>query len=88
VAAVHSVLRPDGHLHLMCFSDRQPGDWGPRRVAEAELRAAFSAGWRIESLARDTFHLNPGFGATTAEAWLADAVRLGHHRPRKPEDAG
>jgi len=26
LAAVHAVLRPGGHLHLMCFSDRQPGD--------------------------------------------------------------
>ena len=29
VAAVHAALRPGGHLHLMCFSDRQPGDWAP-----------------------------------------------------------
>ena len=27
VTALHGVLRPNGHLHLMCFSDRQPGDW-------------------------------------------------------------
>ena len=29
VASVHAALRPGGHLYLMCFSDRQPGDWGP-----------------------------------------------------------
>ncbi len=29
VEAVRTVLRPAGHLHLMCFSDRQPGDWAP-----------------------------------------------------------
>ena len=45
VTAVHAVLRPGGHLHLMCFSDRQPGDWGPRRVTEGELVAAFGSGW-------------------------------------------
>ena len=76
VTAVHDALRPGGHLHLMCFSDRQPGDWGPRRVTEAELRAAFSAGWRIESLAPDRFEINPGLGTPTAEAWLTDIVRL------------
>ena len=48
VTAVHAALRPGGHLHLMCFSDRQPGDWGPRRVTEDELRAAFGSGWRID----------------------------------------
>jgi SAM-dependent methyltransferase len=51
LTAVHDVLRTGGHLHLMCFSDRQPGDWGPHRVTEAELRAAFSSGWRIDILA-------------------------------------
>ncbi|HMC41184.1 MAG TPA: class I SAM-dependent methyltransferase [Acidimicrobiales bacterium] len=77
VAALQTVLRPSGHLHLMCFSDRQAGDWGPRRVAEGELRAAFSEeGWRIESLAPDRFDINPGVGPLTAESWLLDAVRL------------
>jgi SAM-dependent methyltransferase len=76
VTAVHAVLRPGGHLHLMCFSDRQPGDWGPRRVSESELRAAFGVGWRIDSLAPDRFDINPGLGPLTAEAWLADVVRL------------
>jgi cyclopropane fatty-acyl-phospholipid synthase-like methyltransferase len=76
VTAVQAVLRPGGHLHLMCFSDRQPGDWGPRRVTEGELRAGFSSGWRIESLDPDRFDINPGLGTSTAEAWLADVVRL------------
>jgi SAM-dependent methyltransferase len=76
VTALHAALRPGGHLHLMCFSDRQPGDWGPRRVAEGELRASFGSGWRIESLTPDRFDINPGIGTPTAEAWLADVVRL------------
>lgn len=76
VDAVHASLRPGGHLHLMCFSDRQPGDWGPRRVTEAELRAAFGAGWRIESISPDRFEINPGIGPLHAEAWLVDVVRL------------
>lgn len=77
VAALQGVVRPGGHLHLMCFSDLQPGDWGPRRVTEAELRSAFGSGWRIDSLVRDRFDINPGFGASTVEAWLADVVRDG-----------
>jgi SAM-dependent methyltransferase len=75
VAAAAAVLRPDGHLHLMCFSDRQPGDWGPRRIREAELRAAFGSGWLIESISSERFDINPMFGASTAEAWLADIIR-------------
>lgn len=76
VTAVHAVLRPGGHLHLMCFSDRQPGGWGPRRVSENELRAAFGSGWRIGSLTPDRFDINPGVGSPTAEAWLAEVVRV------------
>ena len=76
VSAVHAVLRPGGHLHLMCFSDRQPGDWGPRRVARGELRAAFRSGWRIDSLVADRFDLNPDVGTPRVDAWLADVVRL------------
>ena len=75
VASLRAALRVGGHLHLMCFSDRQPGDWGPRRVTEAELRAAFGSDWRIESLAPDRFDINPGFDTPNAEAWLADVVR-------------
>jgi hypothetical protein len=60
----------------MCFSDRQPGDWGPRRVTEGELRAAFGSGWRIESLAADRFDINAGLGPPSAEAWLTNVVRL------------
>ena len=74
--ALHSVLRTGGHLHLMCFSDRQPGDWGPRRVTETELRGTFGARWRIESLSPDRFEINPGLGTLAAEAWLADIIRL------------
>ena len=76
VTAAHAALRPGGHLHLMCFSDHQPGDRGPRRVTEDELRAAFGAGWRIVSLEPNRFEINPGLGSPTAEAWLTDVVRL------------
>jgi len=76
VSAVSAVLQPGGHLHLMCFSDRQSGDWGPRRVGEGELHAAFDSGWQINSLTAERFEINPVLGTPTAEAWLADVVRL------------
>lgn len=76
VASLASVLRPGGHLYLMCFSDRQPGTLGPRRVSQDELRAAFSDGWTILAIQADTFAVNPGlFPATTVQAWLASITR-------------
>ncbi len=82
VASLASVLRPGGRLHLMCFSDRQPGEFGPRRVSRDELRAAFGDGWTITALRADTFEINPGaFGTSTAEAWLATISRDGPKTP-------
>jgi SAM-dependent methyltransferase len=75
VTAMSLALRPGGHLYLMCFSDRQPGNWGPRRVSESELRGAFGSEWRIDTLERARFDINPGYDTLTVEAWLADIVR-------------
>ena len=77
VASLASVLRPGGHLYLMCFSDRQPGTLGPRRVSQEELRAAFRGGWTVLAIQADTFAVNPGvFPATTVQAWLATVSRM------------
>jgi SAM-dependent methyltransferase len=76
VTSLASVLRPGGRLYLMCFSDRQPGTAGPRRVSQDELRAAFSDGWTIVAIQADAFEVNPGFfGTTTTQAWLATVSR-------------
>jgi cyclopropane fatty-acyl-phospholipid synthase-like methyltransferase len=71
VASLAAVLRPGGTCYLMCFSDRQPGGFGPRRVSQDELRAAFSDGWHVDSIVADTFDINPIEGNTYALAWLA-----------------
>ena len=50
VDSLAEVVSRGGRCHLLCFSDRQPGDWGPRRVTQDEIRLSFSAGWSIESI--------------------------------------
>ena len=75
VASLASVLRPGGRLYLMCFSDAQPGTFGPRRVSQDELRSAFAGGWTVIAIVADTFEVNRMFGATTAQAWLATVSR-------------
>ena len=72
VASLASALRPGGRCYLICFSDRQPGDAGPRRVSQDELRAAFSDGWAIISIEAERFELSQErFGIPAAQAWLA-----------------
>jgi cyclopropane fatty-acyl-phospholipid synthase-like methyltransferase len=81
VASLAAVLPPGGRCYLMCFSDRQPGTVGPRRVRQDELRAAFSDGWEVASIEADTFEVNPGIEfspgtpGAAAQAWLASLVR-------------
>lgn len=71
VTSLAAVLRPAGTCYLMCFSDRQPGTWGPHRIREDDLRAAFRDGWSVESVTADTFDVNRVAGWTQVQAWLA-----------------
>jgi hypothetical protein len=61
VQGLARVVEPDGRLFLMCFSDEEPGDQGPRRVSRQELYEAFADGWEVESVEATRAELNPGF---------------------------
>lgn len=40
---LRAVMRPGGTYFMMCFSDKEPTDWGgPRRVSKEEIRATFA----------------------------------------------
>ena len=76
VASLATVMKPGATCYLMCFSDRQPGDAGPRRVSQDELTAAFRDGWAIDSIIAEMFAINfPG--RSEAQAWLATIERAG-----------
>jgi cyclopropane fatty-acyl-phospholipid synthase-like methyltransferase len=66
------VIRHNGTYFLMCFSDQEPGDWGPRRVTQAEIRSVFSDGWQINYVQPSAFDTTEGH----AYAWLASISRL------------
>ncbi len=61
VASLAAVVPPGGRYHMLCFSDRQPGDWGPRRVTQDEIQVAFVRGMehRIHRVRRHRHHLGP-----------------------------
>lgn len=79
VEVLRRATKVGGTFYLMCFSDRQPGDWGPRRVTDAEIRAAFADGWTVERIDPSRFDVRPstveGFAGTFAEAWLSTIRR-------------
>jgi len=74
VDSIRRQLRIGGTCYLMCFSDRQPGDWGPRRVRADEVQAAFSDGWDV-SVEPAVFEINPFEGITEVQAWFATLRR-------------
>jgi SAM-dependent methyltransferase len=73
-ASLRSVLRPGGRYVLLCFSERQPGEEGPRRVTQAEIRATFAEGWTVDSIVVERFAAR--LRGNGAEAWLALLTRI------------
>jgi 2-polyprenyl-3-methyl-5-hydroxy-6-metoxy-1,4-benzoquinol methylase len=73
VASLRAVLPEGGRYFMMCFSDLEPGLWGPRRVTQAEIETSFTAGWRIDTLERTA--LEVAFEPGTAAAWFTAMTR-------------
>ncbi|MGH9098353.1 MAG: class I SAM-dependent methyltransferase [Acidimicrobiales bacterium] len=73
VDSLRAVLPPGGRLHMLCFSDRQPGDWGPRRVTQAEIEASFGDGWQVDSIEPSKIDIN--IDPDGALAWLVSVGR-------------
>jgi cyclopropane fatty-acyl-phospholipid synthase-like methyltransferase len=42
-----TVLHPGGTYLMLCFSELEPGSYGPRRVTQVEIRDSFAHEWRI-----------------------------------------
>lgn len=82
VEGLASVLKPGGRLFLLCFSDAEPGDHGPRRVSRKEIEDAFAEGWVIESVEPSRYEVRPdpndsGFQEGGPKAWFVVARREG-----------
>jgi SAM-dependent methyltransferase len=82
VRGLARVVEPCGRVFLMCFSDQEPGDEGPRRVSRRELDDAFADGWEVESLQPVRIEVNPEFTEVHfseggPKAWFAVVRRDG-----------
>jgi cyclopropane fatty-acyl-phospholipid synthase-like methyltransferase len=73
VDALAAVVRPGGRVHLLCFSEHVPGDAGPRRVTQDELRSNFRDGWRVDTIRPATIEAT--VAADGVPAWCATIVR-------------
>lgn len=73
VRSLAAAVVSGGRYFMLCFSDLQEGELGPRRVSQAEIREAFLEGWRVDSI-------EPAVIETTIEdrdpkAWLTAVTR-------------
>jgi ubiquinone/menaquinone biosynthesis C-methylase UbiE len=74
VEGLRQVTRPGGRYFMLCFSDRQPGDGGPRRVSQEEIRSCFDIGWRVDSI--EPVKLDINTDPAGALGWLASMTRI------------
>jgi len=73
-AGLRSVVQTGGQYFMLCFSDQQPGHWGPRRIAQSEIREVFNHGWRVDAIEPSRFEVR--IFPEGAVAWLACCVAV------------
>ena len=82
VDGLASVLRPGGRLFLLCFSDAEPGDQGPRRISRQEIEVVFADGWVVETIESSQYEVRPdpndeSFSRGGPRAWFVVVRRTG-----------
>ncbi|WP_292388879.1 class I SAM-dependent methyltransferase [Methanosarcina sp. UBA5] len=70
---VHRVLKKGGKYFMLCFSDKEPDGYGPRRVSKAEIENTFIPLFSIVYIMDATF--DSRFGPGSRKAHLLSAVR-------------
>ena len=65
-----AALTLGGHYYVLCFSEREVREGGPRRVTQAELRAAFDhPPFRVRSI--EAAEMAADLDGDSRKAWLA-----------------
>ena len=74
VASLAAAIPAGGRYFMLCFSDRQPGEFGPRRISQDEIRSSFSEGWRVDGI--EPARLDTRMGFEGILGWLARITRV------------
>ncbi len=74
VGSLNSALETGGTYLMLCFSEKEPTDWGgPRRVTKEEIRSSFQKKWKInyikEARFESSYHSDGGM------AWLSSVTK-------------
>jgi ubiquinone/menaquinone biosynthesis C-methylase UbiE len=74
VKQVYRVLKDGGQYFMMCFSDKEPGEWGPRRVSKEEIIGSFVPLFRINYIKDSAFESL--IHEDGAKAYLVSAMKI------------
>ncbi len=72
-AGLRQVLTAGGRYFMLCFSDRQPPGFGPRRVSREVIEAVLGDGWRIDAVEPVTLEVTTD--PAGVRAWRVSATR-------------
>jgi len=64
-----AILSPAGKYFMLCFSELEPGGYGPRRITKREIQDSFRDGWSINYIRPATFESRTR--AQGPHAWLS-----------------
>ena len=73
VRQVHRVLKAGGKYFMLCFSDKEPEGYGPRRVSKAEIERTFTPLFNIIYIKDAAFDSRLGPGSR--KAYFLSAIR-------------
>ncbi|MFZ0006517.1 MAG: methyltransferase domain-containing protein [Methanoregula sp.] len=68
-----AVLHPGGTYFMLCFSELEPGSYGPRRVTKKEIQDSFSEGWIINYIRPAVFESRTWKNGP--RAWLSSITK-------------
>ncbi|EGX61062.1 MULTISPECIES: class I SAM-dependent methyltransferase [Streptomyces] len=75
VDSLRAVISPGGRYFMLCFSDRQPGEWGRvHKLTRSDVEASFADGWRIDSVEPSTIDITTD--PDGIRAWLVALTRI------------
>ena len=80
VASLAAAMSLGAHVYVLCFSEHEHLDGGPRRVTQAELREAFDRPpFRVVEI--EAAEMATNLEGAGRKAWLASIERVASPRP-------
>ena len=73
VESLATVIAPGGSYFMLCFSDLEPGGYGPRRITKREIQECFQEGWTIRYIRPAVFENR--YHAEGPRAWLSSIAK-------------